>query len=100
MLYCIVDSLLAVAVLRAAAQRHTDHAAWERHKQRMMIPVQLKPQDPPILPLHIAPGNTEKHQLSQSGILYFVSFFKSALYTAGSVWKLYRKPTVNQTPCR
>lgn len=27
-------------------------------------------------------------------------FFKSALYTAGSVWKLYRKPTVNQTPCR
>lgn len=68
------DSLLAGAVVGASAQRHADHTAGERHKQRVMIPIQLQTQHPPVLPPHVASRNTEKHQLSRSDIFDFVSF--------------------------
>lgn len=68
------DSLFAGAVVGAAAERHTDHTAGEGHKQGMVIPVQLKTQHPPVLSLHVASRNTEKHQLSWSDIFDFVSF--------------------------
>lgn len=52
--------LLAVAVLGAAAERDTDHTAGERHKQRMMVPVQLEAKHPSVLAPHVAPGKTNR----------------------------------------
>lgn len=72
------DSLLAGAVVGAAAQRHADHTAGERHEQRVVIPIQLEAQHPPVLPLHVASRNTEekknKPQPSRSDVFDFISF--------------------------
>lgn len=53
---------LAVAVLGAAAERDTDHTAGERHKQRMMVPVQLQAKHPSVLAPHVAPGKTNQNK--------------------------------------
>lgn len=71
------DSLLAGAVVGAAAQRHADHTAGERHEQRVVIPIQLEAQHPPVLPLHVASRNRRKKnkpQPSRSDVFDFISF--------------------------
>lgn len=50
------NSLLAGAVVGAAAERHSDHAAGEGHEDGMVVPVQLQAQHPPILPTHVTPA--------------------------------------------
>lgn len=78
------DSLLAGAVVGAAAQRHADDAAGERHEQRVMIPIQLQAQDPPVLPPHVASRHTEKRESSE------IRRFQSTTAT---------DPAVKPTPC-
>lgn len=97
------DSLLAGAVVGAAAQRHADHTAGERHEQRVVIPIQLEAQHPPVLPLHVASRNRRKKKQTPTVKIRRFRFhfiFKSAPQTNGTVWKLYRKPAVNRSACR
>ena len=98
------DSLLAGAVVGAAAQRHADHTAGERHEQRVVIPIQLEAEHPPVLPLHVASRNTEGKKKQNPTVkirrFRFHFIFKSALQTTGTVWKLYRNPAVSRSACR
>lgn len=53
------NSLLAGAVVGAAAERHSDHAAGEGHEDGMVVPVQLQAQHPPVLATHVTPAERE-----------------------------------------
>lgn len=55
-------SLLAVCVVMAVAEWDSDHTAGERHKESMMIPVQLQTQNPSVLPSHVTPENTNQRK--------------------------------------
>lgn len=49
--------LFTGSVLGAAAERHSDDTAGERHKQSVMVFIQLQSQNPPVLlALNVTPG--------------------------------------------
>lgn len=65
--YSTGDSLSAGAVVGAAAQRHADHAAGERHEHGVMVPIQLQAQDLPPLPTDVASEDDRKRQRAEVG---------------------------------
>lgn len=67
------NSLLAGAVVGAAAERHSDHAAGEGHEDGMVVPVQLQAQHPPILATHVTPAERERGGKEGEGHAFFFS---------------------------
>lgn len=59
------DSLPAGAVVGAAAERDSNHAAGEGHEQGVMVPVQLQAQNPPVLSTNVAPEGEGKRPRSE-----------------------------------
>lgn len=54
---------LTGAVVSTAAEGHTDDTAGEGHKQGVMVLIQFQPQNPPVLPTRITPGDRQStHQ--------------------------------------
>lgn len=53
-------------MLGAAAERHSDHTAAERHKQGMMVLIELQAQNPPVLlTLNVAPEHKQRQSVKQ-----------------------------------
>lgn len=49
-------SLFADTIIRTVTERNADHAAREGHEEGVMVLIQLQSQNPPVLTLHITPG--------------------------------------------
>lgn len=78
------DSLLAAAVVGAAAQRHADHAAGEGHEERVVIPIQLQAQNPPVLPLHVTSGGHRRTPTVTIATVHLHLFFAGRLRRCGN----------------